>query len=63
MALVNGTAFGGELGEKGTERRGRGWRIAEFLAEIEIEFDPFLVVWTLGLRDPGLVEPSLETSD
>jgi hypothetical protein len=63
MALVNGAAFGSELGEKGTERCGRGRRIAEFMAEIEIEPGPFLVVRTLGMRDPGLVEPALETSD
>jgi hypothetical protein len=63
MALVNGVAFGGQLGEKGAERGGGGWWIVEFLAEIEIEPDPFVVFRTLGLWHPGLVEPPLETSD
>ena len=63
MALVNGVAFGGELGQKGTERCRGGWRIFKFLAEIKIEPDPFVVFRTLGLWHPGPVEPPLETSD
>ena len=63
MALVSRVAFGGELREKGTERCRGSWRKVEFLAEIEIEPDRFVVIRTLGVWHPGLFEPPLETID
>ena len=63
MALFNRVPYGGELGEVGTERGGRGKRIAGFAAEIEIESGPLMVIWTLVPKHMGLVEPTLETSD
>jgi len=63
MALFDGVALGGEFGQKRAEDCWRGRCIVVFLAEIEIEPDPFVVARTVGLGHPGSVESSLETSD
>lgn len=63
MALVNGMASGGEFGEEGTKRSWRRCRIAGCLSESEIELNPLMIVRTLGLRHPGLIEPALETGN
>ena len=61
VPLFDGVAFGGEFGQEGTQRGGRGRREAVLLTEGDIEPCPFLVVRMEGLGDTGLVQAPLET--
>jgi hypothetical protein len=61
VSLVDGVVFGRQFSEEGAKSGWGGWRVCEFLAEVEVEPDPLVVVGPLGLGNAGSVEPTLET--
>jgi hypothetical protein len=61
MALVNRVVFVGEFSEKGSQCGGGCSGVGEFLAEMEVEPDPFIVIGPELLRHSGLFKPSVET--
>jgi len=60
VALVNGMAFGGELGKKRTQGSGNGWGITGLLAKAEVKAEPFVVVGLRRLGHAGASQPVLE---
>jgi len=62
MALFNRVFFVSKFGEEGAQGGWCSCRVAEFLAEVEIEPDPFVVSRAAGLCHPDSVEPALECS-
>ena len=61
MSVVDGMVFVSEFGqERAQSGRRSGW-ITEFLAEVQVEFHPFVVCQAKRLRNFGLVKPALET--
>jgi hypothetical protein len=48
VSLLHRLALGRQLSEKGPKAGGRTWRMAVFVAEVEIEAGPLVVVRALG---------------
>lgn len=59
-SLLWGLVPSGQLGEKWAKAGGRARRVVVFVAEIEVEADPLVVVGALGGRDAGLFQAALE---
>jgi hypothetical protein len=61
MPVVDGVVFVSEFGqERAQSGRRSGW-ITEFLAEVQIEFHPFVVCRAKRQRNFGLAKSALET--
>ncbi len=52
-SLLHGLVPGCQLGEKRPKARGRAWWVAVFVAEVEVEAGPLVIVQPLGGRHPG----------
>ena len=60
VCLLYRLVLGRQLAEKWPQARGRTWRMAVFVAEIEVEAGPLVVVRALERRHPTSLQPPLE---
>ena len=59
VSLLYRLVLGRQLAEKWPKARGRTWRMAVFVAEIEVEAGPLVIVRALGRWHPSSLQPPL----
>ena len=60
VSLLHRLVLGRQLAEKWPKARGRTGRMAVFVAEVEVEADPLVVIRALGRRHPSPFQPPLK---
>ena len=57
VSLLHRLVLGRQLSQKWPKARGRTWRMAVFVAEVEVEAGPLVVVRALGRGHPSPFQP------